>query len=165
MNNIEVTNKILKFGDKEYKCAVGLGGIKENKTESDGATPAGCFNIKEIFYRADRVEKPESVFITHELEANDAWCDDLTCDSYNTHIKLPHNGSYERLWHGADDLYDIIVVLGYNDSAIIRGRGSAIFMHIAREGYSGTAGCVALSKKDLLEILSGADLETKICIK
>ncbi len=165
MNNIEVTDHILKFRDKEYRCVIGSGGIEENKTEGDHATPIGCFNIREIFYRADRAEKPESVFITNKLEANDAWCDDVACDSYNTHVKLPHNGRFERLWRDEDDLYNIIVVLGYNDSPVVKGKGSAIFMHIAREDYSGTAGCVALNKKDLLDILSAADLETKVCIK
>jgi len=165
MNNIEVTGNTLKFKGKEYKCAIGSGGINDNKKEGDGVTPIGCFNIRKVFYRANKIEKPKSVFITEQLQADDAWCDDVDCDSYNTHIKLPHNGSYENLWRGKDDLYDIIVVLGYNDSPVVKGKGSAIFMHTARRGYTPTAGCVALSKVDLLEVLANADLETKVCVE
>ena len=135
------------------------------KYEGDGATPVGCFPIRKIYYRPDKFEHfRATAFETQALDENDGWSDDVNLPEYNTHVRLPYNGSHEKLWRD-DDLYDIIVVLGYNDSPPVLGRGSAIFMHVAREGYTPTAGCIALSKEDLLEILAGADKTTQVCIE
>lgn len=163
MKNITVSNNILTYENKQYKCSIGAGGVKEDKSEGDKSTPSGYFPIRKVFYRADRVEKPESPFETIALESNDGWCDDPNESSYNTHIKLPHQGSHENLWRD-DEIYDIIVVLGHNDEPVIKGKGSAVFMHIARPDYSPTDGCIALSKNDLLDVLIGCDKKTKVCI-
>lgn len=166
MKNILVkSNGVLYFNEKEYSCALGKGGVRAEKREGDGATPIGCFCIREIFYRPDKFcAPPDSAFPTKALTEYDGWCDDVNTPEYNTHIKLPYDGSHEELWRG-DHLYDIIVVLGYNDGPPIVGNGSAIFMHLARDGYTPTAGCIALSKEDLVDILKNTDATTQVCIE
>src|SRR3989344_2315937 len=166
MNNILVSsNGVLSFGGKAYRCALGKGGVRSDKAEGDGATPVGCFPIRKVFYRPDRsAHAPLTVFPTQALLQDDGWSDDVHLPEYNTFVKLPYGGSHEKLWRD-DHLYDLIVTLGYNDDPPIGGKGSAIFMHIAREGYTPTAGCIALFQEDLLEILKTATTETRVCIE
>ncbi|MDP2934312.1 MAG: L,D-transpeptidase family protein [bacterium] len=152
------------FRGKEFQCAIGKNGITNNKKEGDGKTPAGCFEMRKVLYRKDKIEKPQTDLLVEEIQENDAWCDDVNDKNYNQQIKLPYGASHEKLWRD-DEIYDIVVVLGYNDNPVISGKGSAIFMHIARKNYSPTAGCVAFNKKDLLEILKNCDKNTLVCIK
>lgn len=154
----------LYWQGKVFRCAIGKGGVSADKKEGDGATPVGCFFIREIFYRSDRISKPESVFPTREIVLDDGWCDDPKTPNYNKHVKLPCLASCESLWRD-DNLYDIIAVLGYNDDPPIAGKGSAIFMHVARENYSSTAGCVALSLADLISILKTTKKNTLVCVE
>jgi len=163
--NIEVyrDNKLF-FNKKEYKCSLGRNGITKDKKEGDGSTPAGCFYIRKILYRKDKVKKPITSLPTEEIKKNDGWCDDVSNDNYNKQIKLPSALSHENLWRN-DDLYDIVAVVGYNDNPPIKKLGSAIFIHIAGPNYSPTAGCVGLSKEDLLKILRNFGPKDKICIK
>ena len=153
----------LKFNNKEYKCAIGKNGITTDKKEGDWATPAGCMPIREVYYRADRLDKPITSLPLHELKKNDGWCDDQKDPNYNKFVKLPYDASHEELWR-EDEVYDVIVVLGHNDDPPVPGKGSAIFMHVARPNYSPTAGCVALALGDLLEILESIDINTEVCI-
>jgi len=153
----------VEFLGKTYKGALGKSGVVRNKKEGDLATPVGCFQIREIFYRSDRLSKPETVLPVRPLEKNDGWCDDIENSSYNKLVKLPYDADHERMWR-EDHLYDIVVVLGYNDEPVISGKGSGIFMHVAREAYSPTVGCVALAQTDLLEILKAADDNTLVCV-
>lgn len=152
----------LSFRDKEYRCALGKGGVRNSKAEGDGATPVGCFPLREVYYRADKIEKPDCPFTTHAISKQDAWCDDPADPHYNTHITVGE-GVTESLWRD-DDLYDVVVVLGYNDNPPVPGKGSAIFMHVAREGYTPTAGCIALARNDVLEILKNTSPGTRVCI-
>jgi L,D-peptidoglycan transpeptidase YkuD (ErfK/YbiS/YcfS/YnhG family) len=153
----------LIFNEKEYRCAVGKGGIVTEKIEGDGATPSGCFPIRKVLYRADKFKnQPYTKFPIQAISQEDGWSDDVHLPEYNSHINLPYAGSHEKLWRD-DDLYDIVVVLGYNDKPVLPGKGSAIFIHIAREGYPPTEGCIALSKEDLLELLALADTTTQVC--
>ena len=163
MNIIVYPSGKLNFGDKEYRCAIGKNGITDDKKEGDWATPIGCFSIREIFYRSDKLEKPNTVFPVRELNEDDGWCDGLEDKKYNQFVKLPYKANHEKLWRD-DDLYNIIVVLGYNDDPPVPGKGSAIFMHVARPSYSPTAGCIALNATDLLEIISSVNKETKVCV-
>jgi L,D-peptidoglycan transpeptidase YkuD (ErfK/YbiS/YcfS/YnhG family) len=165
MNNIIVTSsEKLIFNDKTYRCVMGKNGVVEDKEEGDWGTPVGCFPIREIFYRKDRVEKIDSVFPVRELSEDDGWCDDPKDEKYNQFVKLPYEASHEKLWR-EDNLYDIIVVLGYNDDPPVPGNGSAVFMHIARPSYSPTAGCIALATSDLLEILENLEKDATVCIE
>jgi len=164
-NAIEIysSGKVV-FRGEEYRCAIGKNGITENKIEGDGKTPQGCFGMRKVLYRKDRIEKPRTELLVEEIQENDGWCDDVNDKSYNQQIKLPHNASHEKLWCD-DEVYDIVVVLGYNDNPAAAGKGSAIFMHIARENYPPTVGCIAFNKKDLLEILKNCDKDTLVCVE
>lgn len=166
MNKIIVNSDgTLRFHNKEYRCALGKGGVRTDKQEGDGATPIGCFPIRKVFYRPDRFEKqPETVFPTQAMARDDGWSDDVDRPEYNTRVKLPYGGSHEELWRD-DHLYDLIAVLGHNDHPPIAGKGSAVFLHVAREGYAPTAGCVALSREDLIEILAAADAAVQVCVQ
>lgn len=147
------TGKVL-FGENEYRCALGRSGIvlAEDKYEGDGATPAGIWPIRRVWYRADRLSCPPTDIPTRVIEEDDGWCDDFKDPQYNRHIKLPYPASREKMWR-EDGVYDLVVELGYNDSPVHPKKGSAIFIHIARDQYPPTDGCVALSKPDFLEIL------------
>jgi len=122
------------------------------KKEGDGATPAGEFPLRYVWYRGDRIPAPETALPKRALDRTDGWCNAPEDPRYNQHVPLPCAASTEALWRD-DNLYDIIVVLGFNDEPVIKGAGSAIFMHVARADYSPTAGCVALALEDLQEIL------------
>lgn len=155
---------VLRWNNKEFKCVLGKNGIVKDKKEGDGATPSGCFSIREVMYREDRIERPQTDLILNELQKNDGWCDDVNNPNYNRKITLPYPASHEVLWR-EDNLYDIIGVLGYNDDPVLKSKGSAIFIHIASSNYTSTAGCIALSSQDLLEILREVSRESKVCIQ
>ena len=155
----------LVWKGKTFKCALGKGGVTDDKKEGDGATPVGCFPIRKVYFRPDRLQMPETVLTVQELNPSDGWCDDSKDVNYNKFVKLPYPASAENLWREEDNLYDIIVELGFNDNPPVPGGGSAIFMHIARPNYSPTAGCVALAQSDLLEILKEVNIETLVCIQ
>lgn len=151
-------------GDKTYPIAIGKGGFTANKREGDHATPIGEFAPRECWFRADKLDAPKTGLPLRKIQQSDGWCDDPEHANYNRHVKLPFTASHETLWR-EDDRYDLIVPLSYNDNPPVAGLGSAIFMHIAEENYAGTEGCVALAKKDLLEILTQVTKEAKIAIE
>jgi L,D-peptidoglycan transpeptidase YkuD (ErfK/YbiS/YcfS/YnhG family) len=145
-------------GGQVLPCALGKAGIvsAQKKQEGDLASPAGLWPLRRIFYRADRLDAPKTSLQVQALTQNDGWCDDPHDPNYNQFITLPYTGRHERLWRD-DQVYDIIVVMGYNDDPVVKGKGSAIFMHVARPDFSGTEGCVALALPDLLTVLAAAD--------
>ncbi len=146
-------------------CALGRSGIipAANKCEGDGASPAGVYPFRRVFYRPDRIEVPITLLNAQPLSADLGWCDDPEDSYYNKLIRLPYGPSHEKLWRD-DHVYDVIVELGHNDAPIVPGLGSAIFMHIAREGYTPTEGCVALSLPDMLRFLRLVKLDDQIKI-
>ncbi len=155
----------LLWKGKTYACAIGKGGVTEHKKEGDGATPIGCFALREVLYRPDTVGKePVTDLPISVIRENDGWCDDPGDPAYNKKVSIPYPGRHEALWR-TDEIYDIIVPLGYNDEPVVAGKGSAIFMHVARPNYTPTEGCIALALPDLLEILRTVSKETKICIE
>ena len=147
----------LDLGDRRARCALGPGGIvaAAEKCEGDGKTPAGVWPLRALLYRADRLTRPRSGLETRPLHPDDGWCDAPNDPNYNRAVAWPYRASAERLWR-EDGIYDLIVPLGYNDEPVIAGAGSAIFLHLAREDYSPTRGCVALAKDDLLALLTQA---------
>ena len=148
------TRARLRFGDVEVPCAIGRSGIDHRKREGDGLTPVGVWPMRRVLYRPDRLPAPDTGLATSALEPDDGWCDDPADPvRYNRPVKLPYDGSHERMWRD-DHLYDIVVVLGHNDDPPVSGMGSAIFMHVARDDYGPTEGCIALSREDLLRVLS-----------
>ncbi|MEH6404624.1 MAG: L,D-transpeptidase family protein [Sneathiella sp.] len=151
----------LRFGDKCYPCALGKSGVTANKREGDHCSPAGVYSLRSLYYRADKIKKPVSKLELSAISKKDGWCDDPAISAYNQRVELPFNGSYETLWR-EDDLYDIVVVIGHNDTPPVSGFGSCIFMHVAKPNFEGTEGCVALKLSDLLALLSAIEKETKI---
>lgn len=145
----------LALSGLRLRCALGQGGVRPatEKREGDGATPAGLLPLRRVFYRADRVAPPRCAVPVEPLSQADGWCDDPGDRAYNTRILLPFAARHEALWR-ADAVYDVIGVLGWNDAPVQRGRGSAIFLHLARPGFPPTEGCVALSLPDLVAVLA-----------
>lgn len=134
------------------RAALGKSGVAASKHEGDGATPYGRFLVRRVLYRADRMKRPRTQFPVRAIRADDGWCEDPADRNYNRLVRLSPNSSADRLTRD-DHLYDLILVLGHNDCPRVRGHGSAIFIHLAREGYAPTAGCIALSRHDLSMLL------------
>ncbi|MGC9269691.1 L,D-transpeptidase family protein [Acidiphilium sp.] len=143
----------LHFAGRFYRVAIGAHGICRDKQEGDEGTPSGHLPLRRVLYRADRVAPPDCVVPVEPIARADGWCDDPAHADYNKPVRLPHPARHETMWR-ADSLYDIVGVLGWNDDPVQRGRGSAIFLHIARPDYRPTAGCIALASSDLIAILA-----------
>jgi L,D-peptidoglycan transpeptidase YkuD (ErfK/YbiS/YcfS/YnhG family) len=122
------------------------------KREGDGATPMGLFTLCEVLYRADRIRRPCARFSIRPMRPSDGWCDDVRDGNYNRKVRLPYAARAENLWRD-DRIYDVIIVLDHNRRPRSKGRGSAIFMHVVRPDYAPTAGCIALSLRDLTRLL------------
>ena len=146
-----VKNGFLISQNHKFRCAIGYNGLSKNKTEGDGCTPIGIFKINKILYRPDKINNFKFNLRSEAIKINDGWCDDINSDLYNQKINFPFKQSAEYL-HRDDDLYDIICVIDYNMNPIVKGKGSAIFLHVATENYSPTHGCIAIKKEELLKI-------------
>jgi L,D-peptidoglycan transpeptidase YkuD (ErfK/YbiS/YcfS/YnhG family) len=154
-----------RWGQNRYRCAIGKNGIidAEQKREGDAKTPAGRWVMREVFYRADRVAKPETRLPVRVLSPDDAWSEDPKSPDYNKLIKRACTEDEGSLWRN-DHLYDYLVILGYNDQPVQPGMGSAIFFHLARETYGPTAGCVTLSMPHMLTVLRDADKNSCVSV-
>ncbi len=161
-----IINKLgyLEYKDLKFRCALGKSGIGNKKIEGDNITPRGTFKIVKIYYRKDRTQKILSKFRLIKITKNIGWCDDPKSKKYNQLIKLPNRYSHEKFFKN-DNSYDLIVILNYNINPIIKNKGSAIFINIAKKNYKSTAGCIALKKDDLLKLIKIIDTNTKIFIK
>jgi len=126
-------------------------------------TPAGAFPLRQVMYRPDRLQAPETGLPVHAIAPSDGWCDDPRDPCYNQMIRLPFDAGHECLWRD-DGLYDLLAVIGYNDDPIETGLGSAIFLHVARADYGPTEGCVALALPDLMALLRGCRPGDRIVI-
>jgi L,D-peptidoglycan transpeptidase YkuD (ErfK/YbiS/YcfS/YnhG family) len=144
-------------------AALGRAGIRALKREGDGGTPPGRFPVRQVLYRADRMARPRTLLPLRAIRDDDGWCEDQGDGNYNRLVKLPRRSNADRLKRD-DHLYDLVLVLGYNDRPRVKGRGSAIFMHLARPDYAPTAGCIALSRRDLLMLLSQVRRGTSIVV-
>ena len=146
----------LVFQGRVFRCALGRGGVIDaaRKREGDGGTPTGLLALRRIHYRADRMAIPRCAVPRSPIVPDELWCDAPGHPDYNRLVRRPFEASHEEMWR-ADELYDIVGELGWNDAPVVPGRGSAIFLHLARPDYGPTAGCVALSRADLLEVLAG----------
>ena len=153
----------LKYKKLKFKCALGKAGIGKKKREGDNVTPTGTFKIVKIYYRSDRVKKISSKLRLIEITKNMGWCDDPNSENYNKLINLPSKYSHEKLFK-KNNIYNVIVVLNYNMKPIIKNKGSAIFIHVAKNNYQPTQGCIALKKIDLLKLLSKISKNIKIKI-
>ena len=153
----------LKYKNLKFRCALGKGGVKKKIIEGDNITPKGIFKIIKIYYRPDKIRKIKTLIKKIKIKKNMGWCDDPNSDFYNKQIKLPTKLSHEKLYRN-DNLYDLIAVLNYNTNPIIKNKGSAIFMHIGKDSYKKTKGCIALKREHLITVISKIKKNTKIKI-
>ncbi|TXM70973.1 L,D-transpeptidase family protein [Methylobacterium sp. WL120] len=155
---------LLQAGAAIIPCALGAGGIVQVKREGDGGSPRGRFRLRGGSYRPDNLARPVTALPLRRTAPGDGWCDDVRDRRYNRPIALPAPGvSAERMWRD-DGLYDVVIDLDHNRGPIRPGRGSAIFLHVARPGYTPTEGCVALKRADLLRLLRRLGPRTRIVI-
>ena len=160
---IKLKNKdTLICGDFQFKCSIGKNGLKKNKLEGDNFTPTGTFSLGPVYYRNDRLDKPYTKLKTIRINKQMGWCDDPNNVYYNKEIKLNKKIKAEKLYR-KDKIYDIIIVINYNTRRIIRGRGSAIFIHVTNS-YKPTKGCLALSLNDIEILLKIIKKNSKIKI-
>ena len=162
---------LLKLKNKEYliidefkfKCSIGKRGLKSKKIEGDNSTPKGNFKIGKVYYRSDRVNKPETILETKIITKNMGWCDDPYNKNYNKEIILSKKNKGEKLFR-KDGTYDILIVIEYNTKKTRPFKGSAIFIHLTKN-YKPTKGCIALKKNDLLILLKIINKKSiiKIC--
>ena len=157
--NIKLKNKFLYYGKYKIKCAVGKRGITVKKREGDNKTPAGLFKFKSIFYRKDRIRKIKTRLKKTIIKKNMGWCDDSNSKFYNKLINFPFNFKAEKFWLN-ENIYDVIIIINYNVEPIIKKRGSAIFLHIAKKNYKPTRGCIASSKKDMFVLINRITTKT-----
>ncbi len=162
--HIKIKNKILSIGNYKVKCAIGKRGIRVKKREGDLITPQGSFKIKYLLYRKDRISKIKAKLKKISIKKNMGWCDDPKSSKYNKMIRLPFNHRTEKLYR-SDNIYDIVLVLNYNMSPIKKNKGSAIFIHIAKKNYKKTAGCVAVNKQHMKNILKKITNKTLVKIQ
>jgi L,D-peptidoglycan transpeptidase YkuD (ErfK/YbiS/YcfS/YnhG family) len=146
-------NGFLSARGLKFRAACGRSGVTPHKQEGDGATPMGVLPLERVLFRADRVKPPVCAVPIEPIGPDDGWCDDPGDSAYNRMVRLPYKGRHEALWRG-DGIYDVIGVLGWNLSPVVRHRGSAIFLHVARADYAPTDGCIALALPDVLACLA-----------
>ena len=156
-------SKLLKFNNVKFRCALGKSGIGDKEIEGDNVTPRGIYRIVKIYYRKDRIKKISSKFKLVEITKIMGWCNDIKSKKYNQLIKLPTKYSHEKLYR-KDNVYDLILVLNYNMKPTIKNKGSAIFIHVTRENYQSTQGCIALKKNNLIKLISKINKNIKIKI-
>ena len=157
--DIILKKKILYFKDYKVKCAIGKRGITKNKLEGDKCTPRGRFKLKYVFYRKERNKNVRSKLKIIPIKKNFGWCDDIKSKYYNKLIEFPFKYRAEKLYI-KENIYDIIIVLDYNLKPIKKNKGSAIFLHVAKRNFSPTLGCIAISKKNLIFLLSVINKKT-----
>ncbi len=149
------------MGNLRFPCALGRGGVTHRKREGDGCTLAGTFGLIRAHYRRDKHPRPRTPLALKAIRPNDGWCDAPEDPRYNQPVTLPHRASCERMWRD-DDVYDVVIDLAINRRPVIRGRGSALFLHIARPGYTPTQGCIAIAAKHMARLLARTGPRTKI---
>ena len=160
---IRLKNKdTLICDDFQFKCSIGKNGLKKKKLEGDNCTPVGTFSLGPVYYRSDRVDKPDTKLKTVTINKQMGWCDDPNNINYNKEIKLKKKTKAEKLYR-KDKIYDIIIVINYNTRRIIKNKGSAIFIHVTNN-YKPTKGCLALSLNDIEILLKIIKKNSKIKI-
>ena len=161
--NIYIKKKILIYKGYKLKCSLGKFGTTSSKKEGDLATPKGIFDIGALYYRKDRIQLPKCKLIKKIIKKNMGWCDDVKSKQYNKEIRFPFKYKAEKLYI-KNNIYDLIINIKYNQKPIIKGKGSAIFLHIAKKKYKPTKGCIAIKKNDFLKILPLINKKTKIIV-
>jgi L,D-peptidoglycan transpeptidase YkuD (ErfK/YbiS/YcfS/YnhG family) len=148
-------------GPMSLPCALGSGGTTRRKREGDGATPIGRLRVLGCFYRADRRQRPPTQVPAAPIRPRDGWCDDPSDPRYNRPVTLPYPAHCERMWRD-DHVYDVVLDLAWNRGPIVKGRGSAIFLHLARPGFTPTEGCIAIAPRAARWLLGRIGPNTRI---
>ena len=160
---IELKNKdTLIIDDFKLKCCIGLKGINRKKEEGDKSTPHGIFQLGNVYYRPDRVQKPRSNLKCKKIKKYMGWCNDTSSKFYNNEIVINKKIKHEKLFR-SDYKYNYLILIHYNYPNSISGKGSAIFIHLSKN-YKPTVGCIGLKEKDLLILLKLVDKKNKIKI-
>ena len=161
---IFVKNKhTLQIDEFKFKCCIGKKGFTTNKKEGDKKTPKGIFEIGNLYYRKDRIEKPLTILKCIEIKKEMGWCDDIHFPKkYNRLFKIEKKIKHEKLTR-RDHKYDLLIPIKYNYKSTTIGKGSCIFIHLTRD-YKPTAGCIGLKKKDFLIMLKLIKKKTRIKI-
>ena len=162
--NIIIKKHFLLYKGYKLKCSIGKSGLSHSRKEGDLTTPKGLFKLGLLYYRKDRIKSLKCIINKKIIKKNMGWCDDSTSKKYNQEISFPFKYRAEKLCR-KDNIYDIFINIKYNHSPIIKGRGSAIFLHLCNKKYKPTSGCVALLKKDFIKILPLINNNTKILIR
>jgi L,D-peptidoglycan transpeptidase YkuD (ErfK/YbiS/YcfS/YnhG family) len=153
----------LTAGGQTIPVALGRGGIIANKREGDGGTPKGTFRPRRLWWRADRHPRPHTFLPIRAIRPEDTWCEDPDSRHYNQPVRLDRDQGGDRLKRD-DHLYDFIIEIDHNSRPRVAGRGSAVFLHLARENFSPTAGCVSMTKSAMLRLLRRLGPRTRIVI-
>ena len=161
--HIIIKNHLLLYKGYKLKCSIGKSGITNSKKEGDLATPKGIFKLGLLYYRKDRNKSLKSKLKKRTIKKNMGWCDDIKSKKYNQEIHFPFKYRAEKLYK-KNKVYDIFINIKYNHSPIVKGKGSAIFLHLSNKKYKATKGCIAIVKKDFLKILPLISSNTKILI-
>ncbi len=159
----EQTRGYLVLGDMHWPCAIGAAGFADHKVEGDGKTPLGQFALRRLWYRADRFAPPRGPLPQRVIDRGDGWSDDPDDPDYNKPVRLPHPFRHETLWRD-DALYDAFIEIGYNDAPAISGAGSAIFLHLEKNNYQPTRGCVAISRDHMMQLIPLVGVATNLHI-
>lgn len=150
-------------GTQAFPVALGRAGIRHDKREGDGATPAGLWHPRELRYRVDHGPRPATLLPVRRTRPEDGWCDEPMDGRYNRAVRLPLKASHEEMWRD-DGLYDLVIVLDHNARPRRARRGSAVFLHLARPGFEPTAGCIAFRRGDLRRLLKVLSPRTAIVV-
>ena len=160
---INLKNKdTLIIDEFKFKCCIGRNGTASKKREGDYKTPIGKYKIGKLYYRADRVQKPETNLKVRIIKKTMGWCNDPTHKLYNQEVTIKNKIKCEKLFR-KDHKYDYFIIIEYNTKITLPNKGSAIFLHLTKN-YRPTAGCVALSKKDFLILIKIINKKTIINI-
>jgi len=162
--NIIIKNRFLLYKGYKIKCSIGKNGTTSSKKEGDLSTPKGLFKIGTLYYRKDRIKLNKCKIKKKVIKNNMGWCDDIKSKKYNREIHFPFKYSAERLYLN-NKIYDIFINIKYNYTPALKGKGSAIFLHLTNRKYKATKGCIAIHKKDFMKILPLINKRTKILIK
>ena len=154
----------LTAGSNIIPVALGRGGIKANKREGDGGTPRGTFQPLRLWWRTDRHPRPRSFLPVRAIRLQDAWCEDPSHRHYNRPVRLDRDHAGDRLTRD-DHLYDFVIEIDHNTCPRVAGRGSAVFLHLARKNFSATAGCVAMTQASMQRLLTWIGPRTRIVIE
>ena len=161
--NIIIKKNLLSFKGYKLKCSIGKSGVKSSKIEGDLATPKGLFKLGLLYFRKDRIKSLKCKIRKKEIKKNMGWCNDSKSKKYNKEIKFPFKFRAEKLYR-KDCIYDSLIHIKYNCSPVRKKRGSAIFLHLKKDKYKLTKGCVAISKSAFFKILPLIKKNTKIII-